>query len=511
MRFSDLIVDELIKGKIIDNRKSVQSVSLFPPSPYDNYDCSVRISSKCISKEKQMLIKNSFVYECHIVGNYLNILFDLDKLFSVLYSYVFDKSRKYGFERNKYTDSEIAVEHTSITPVYPINLATFRSSAIGEALKNLMLFWGAKVKTHFFVENLARQLELLDHGFRKANVNLEHLSKGEKIDHVLGSIFVLAYIESHPFSPATNKLKSMFPLSKVASLNNNVVENQENNKDYLCKKCMQGIKETLIATGIEIDCFDLESNFIDNIIPGAFKEPIVIQDLLDNAKKIPYYLRNCAYFSKMVSEYDYLFTIISDRQRATINDTLDALVENSNIYAVFFGDVLISDDDETNALDSIKEGIFHSVDQYISVMTNLYNVSPNVIIDALKFKILSTKLGKGCYIDDSSIDQYDGYFNMIGFFKRYADSENEQNCITCNDQEERTLIMQTIKRIIQFEDVVSKLQNDFSFHHLTEYIQVLYSDMVAASMKGHAIYFDKLKRTIMDIIKTSFRILDIQI
>ena len=43
MRFSDLIVDELIKGKIIDNRKSVQSVSVSLNLQYSNNNCNLTI------------------------------------------------------------------------------------------------------------------------------------------------------------------------------------------------------------------------------------------------------------------------------------------------------------------------------------------------------------------------------------------------------------------------------------------------------------------------------------
>lgn len=509
MKFADVIIEELINIGIITDNSCVQSISFFPPPPYNQYDCSVRISCCDSISDRIRLHCSTFIDKCEAVGNYINIVFNLEGVLSRLHTYVFNETCQFGFEENKYTCLRVAIEHTSITPVYPINLATFRSSAIGEALKNLMLFWGACVNTHFFVEDLARQLDLLEYGFSKTGIELDELGEQEKVDHLLGRIFVLAYLESHPYSPAAEKLDDMFPYSRSAYLNSDLSDCAVfNQKEYLCERCMHGIKQTLVNTGIEIDYFDLESKFTNSIIPDAFKEPTIIQELLENSKKIPYYLRNCAYFSRMAGQYDHFFTVISDRQRATINDTLDALAENDNIHAIFFGDVLISDDDETNALDSIKEGTFHSVDQYISVMTDLYHVTSDVIIDALKYKILSTKLSKGCFIDDSNIDQYNEFFQMIQWLRSYVD--NKTDCGLFVSSEDRTYIIQVVKRIIQFEEVFSKLQNDFSFHHLTDYVYTLYLELKTAASKCDAVNQNLIRSIVANILHISFKILDIK-
>lgn len=512
MRFTEAIVEELIKSGVISDNHCVQSITFFPPAPYSQYDCSVRVSQCGFLKDDIVLSDGGLIEAYFVIGNYINIVFNVERLINKLYNYVINRKCKYGFENNEYTGANVAIEHTSITPVYPINLATFRSSAVGEALKNLMLFWGANVNTHFFVEDLARQIDLLEYGFHKTNINLDQLEKNEKIDHLLGKIFVLAYLESHPYSPAVERLDEMFPFSRSTALDSIPPKDyHENDKEYLCNKCMDGIKQTLEDTGIEIDSFDLESTFTSGIILEAFKEPLIIQDLLQNSNRIPYYLRNCAYFSKMAGQYNQLFTVISDRQRATITDTLDALV-NNNIHAVFFGDVLVSDDDETNVLDSIKEGTFHSVDQYLTVMTKLYCVSKDVIIDALKYKILSTKLLKGCFIDDSNIDQYNDYFRMMMWLRSYIDNDYKPRNILYLKyikNEDRSCVIQIIKRIIQFEDVISKINNDFSFHHLTDYINTLYSDIKSASLKSKVVYIYLLREMIEDILQTSFKILDI--
>lgn len=512
MKFSDYIIDELIDGGVIPNTECVQSVSFAPPAPYDQYDCSVRISDRNLINNL-VFLPLELISICRVVGNYINLQLNWNCLVDKLVSYIMKLDREpYGYFESKFKGKRISIEHTSITPVYPINLATFRSSVIGEALKNLFEFLGAKVQTHFFVEDLARQIELLNRGVEAIQNDLENLLSREKIDHVIGKIFAATYSKCKNNMLVTERLSTMFPnagdvcfdkeIDNTSSLNNN-------KRRYLCEKCLMGHKETLQYTGIAIDSYDYESEFAYSFDEFALKEPGILYSLIAHSEKIPYYLRNCAYFAGMKSGCDEFYTVISDRQRASINDTLDALSSIDGINVVFFGDVLVSDDDEKNALDSIKEGTFHSVDQYIETMAKNYNRSHDLIVKALKFKLLSTKLSKGCYIDDTEFDQHDTFFKIFDFVEELKSGITEN---VSYDTKYDDTVKPLCRKMIQFEDLIHKVVIEKSFNLLANYIEALYSEVKAyiETLDSVADLNANFRRAIVKIFDTAYGILDIE-
>lgn len=467
MRISDHIIKELLDNHVICSAYDIQNCTFTPPAPYNVYDFSVRVKTQT-SMQKQfgcfILIKQ---YE--IIGNYINIILDRDCFFDALWHHISDNH--FGFIDSCFTNKIIAVEHTSITPVYPINLATFRSSVIGNAIKNFLTFLGSHVETHFFVEDMAQQLELLETGIIKTDIDLENLEENEKIDHVVGRIFTSAYIAKKPLSRASDQIRSMFPYSRNISFSNNL-NLVKPEKKTICDFFLKGIKETLDMTKIMIDFFDYESDYVFNINKLDFKEPEIIQMLIDKDKKIPYYLRNSAYFSKMSAKYDLFITVISKRQRTVIAETFNSLVSSQNLQAVFFDDVLITDY-KTSVLDSIREGVFHSVDQYIDTLSKWYSKPKEEICQVLKLKMLSTKLSNVCYIDFTENGQYSKGFKIIEFYYKYRKAQCNYDKVNLYSKH----IWNLCKKLAQLENVISKTLCGFHFHVLTDYMFSLYETL----------------------------------
>lgn len=512
MKFSDCIIDELISGGVIPAIECVQSISFAPPAPYDQYDCSVRINDRNLISDSASFAFE-LISECCTVGNYINLQLNWTNLVDKLTSYITETDKEpYGYFESKFNGKNISVEHTSITPVYPINLATFRSSVIGEALKNMFEFLGAKVQTHFFVEDLARQIELLNRGVEATQVDLDSLPVGDKVDHLIGKLFAATYSKCKNNTLVMNRLSAMFPYAGDVCFekeidNSSLLDNDK--RKYLCEKCLIGHKETLQYTGIAIDSYDYESEFAYDFDEVALKEPGVLRTLIAHSEKIPYYLRNCAYFAGMKLGCDEFYTIISDRQRAAINDTLDALSSTEGINVVFFGDVLVSDDDEKNALDSIKEGAFHSVDQYIETMAKSYNRSRDCIVKALKFKLLSTRLSKGCYIDDTEFNQHDCFFAILDFVQDIKSGRNQSNS---HKPEYDDTVKPLCRKMIQFEDVIHKVAIEKCFNLLADYVESLYFEVKTyIEVSDDVLCLDsKLGRAVVSIFDTAFEILDIE-
>lgn len=507
MECSKIFIEELVRLSILPDENLVQSITYFPPAPYGEYDCAIRLSKRIEQNEEK--IRSELLSECKSVGNYLNIKFYQEALVRKLISFINDFSISDG---SKYNSKKIAIEHTSITPVYPVNLATYRSSVIGEAIKNLLVLAGAQVETHFFVEDMARQFELLKNGVASLDGEKISLKSGDKIDHQIGRIFTTAYVadckvKDKPQPVAANKLDTMFPLSHSITINSLLKSSSYTSKE-LCQMCLEGIKQTLEETEIVMAYYDYESEHIgDGFDYSLFKDPNEMQTLFANSSRIPYYLRNCAYFSYMMKNNDLFFTVISDRQRAAINDTLDVFNNASKINICFFDDVIVNDG-ETETIDSIKEGVFHSVDQYLKDTTTLY-AKPNKYINrALKLKILSTNTNKTCYIDDSKADQYNSCFELLDFYDDWIVAD-----ITfVNDELELKNDINLTKLILQFVGILNKTLNEMRFDYLANYIFSLHDNIkLICQREGIVVKNLAIYPAIKKVFDITFEILDVKL
>lgn len=506
MDCSKIFIEELVRLSILPDESLVQSITYFPPAPYGEYDCAIRLSRRVEQNEKE--ISSELISECKSVGNYLNIKFYQEALVRKLVSFINNFTIS---DESKYNSKKIAIEHTSITPVYPINLATYRSSVIGEAIKNSLVLAGAQVETHFFVEDMARQFELLKKGVASLDGAQISLRNGDKIDHQIGRVFTTAYVadckrKDKPQPVAASRLDNMFPMSHPVIIDS-LRESSRYTSKELCQICLEGIKQTLEETGIVMAYYDYESEHIDGGFDcSLFKDANEIQTLFVNSSRIPYYLRNCAYFSYMMKNNDMFFTVISDRQRAAINDTLDIFCDTSKINICFFDDVIVNDG-ETESIDSIKEGVFHSVDQYLKDAATLYAKSNNYINRALKLKILSTNINKTCYIDDSKADQYNACFELLDFYDEWIAAD----IAVVNDEVNQSFDINLNKHILQFAVILNKTLNELRFDFLANYIFSLFDNIkIVCQREGIAVKNLAIYPAIKKVFDITFEILDVK-
>lgn len=505
MSIAKYVLSELVANGIIISTEDVQSFTLNPPVPYDTYDCSVRVRSRNLIFCKE--INGVVIASYTVIGNYINIMLDRKVFVDMIANYFTKKEYLSGFKA--FYDQKWAVEHTSITPVYPINIATFRSSVIGDSIKRLIEVFGGVASSHFFVEDMARQIELLEEGIYLSGIDVDCLEPNEKIDHLFGRIFTTAYVQRKPSSRAVQTLKKMFPLSRTVKMNRTdppIIENTLQRKE-LCQLFLKGVTKTLSKANILIDSFDYESECMSDFEATDFNNYEVVQAILSGSSKIPYYLRNCAYFINMGKKYDKFITVISDRQRSVITDTFDALTCPRKLQAVFFGDVLITDSNGQNTLDSIKEGVFHSVDSYIDSMSIKCRVSKAHLTKALKLKILSSKLYQGCYINCNEHKQYSREIELIKYGEELEQKNEKEisNSDLTNLSDEK--VWRLVKKLCQFENVLSKTSQEFDFSFLSNYISDVYDCIKAADHES--VKASKLHRIICSVFFVTFKILGI--
>lgn len=93
VKFSQYVIDELLKTSILKQRNSIQNITFDFSAPYQEYDCSVRVNNVQAQKLREKTIVNCEIFESvDYVENYINMKFDFLKICDVLVHHICDNS-----------------------------------------------------------------------------------------------------------------------------------------------------------------------------------------------------------------------------------------------------------------------------------------------------------------------------------------------------------------------------------------------------------------------------------
>jgi len=92
----------------------------------------------------------------------------------------------YGHVRAKHPFS-IIIEHTSGNPAGPIHVGTARNSVIGDTLARLLKPRGHNIKTHFYIDDVGRQVAVAAYGYK----TLGQPQPIGKPDHWIGLVYAI--------------------------------------------------------------------------------------------------------------------------------------------------------------------------------------------------------------------------------------------------------------------------------------------------------------------------------
>ena len=417
--FDIWIINELIKKKVLSSSEEVQTVIWFPSTPYEKYSCAIRLKNQPQTKND---INSGIFTKLDCVGNYINLIIEKQDLISQ----VFKILELYDNKTQLIITSDVVVEHTSLTPVYPINLATFRSSVIGNALVSIYREQGANVSTHYFVADTARNVDLV---LKKYSIdNLLAFRGTGKNDHTCGVMFCESLKNIGKLSGNID-FKKMFPYSSNILTPSNIDrEYGVNDARAYCDFCLQGHIETLEKANIIIDFFDYESDIVQAKNNNMLELNTISQENINNT----YLFNNCLYYSTLSKNNCTVFSVISYRQNAIIKKAISFLKNKICVFPVFFNDVLIKKHNQIFT-DVINEGIFHSVDKYIDDATHILNINSSEAIEALKLLFLSMKNGDIIQLNCESFSDLKKYSDILFFIKNTIDEIEQTKEISNQD------------------------------------------------------------------------------
>ena len=135
--------------------------------------------------ENMDLSETLFIKEVRAVNGYINFYVDGPTLSRLtLDSARFTES--YGHVR-AVLPHRIIVEHTSVNPAGPIHIGTARNSILGDSLSRLLRARGHQVATHFYVDDVGRQIAVLVYGYKL----LDEAKPTGKADHWVGLVYAI--------------------------------------------------------------------------------------------------------------------------------------------------------------------------------------------------------------------------------------------------------------------------------------------------------------------------------
>ena len=248
--FKELILNFLKKETNLENIELE-----IPPSPEMGdyaFPCFVLAKEwkKAPNEIAQELSKkfkpNNLISEVKVVGPYLNFFVNKNKIAEKTIKDVLKQREKYG-STNIGKGKKMLVEHTSINPNASPHVGRARNALIGDAIVRILKFQGYKVETHYFVNDVGKQVAMLVLGAEgKKNVTFNDLLN--------------IYIEINKKIEESPDLEK-----KVLELLNLLEKGDKKTREKfekIVKICVKGQVGIFSELGIKYDFFDYESKYL---------------------------------------------------------------------------------------------------------------------------------------------------------------------------------------------------------------------------------------------------------
>ncbi len=224
-------------------------------NPVENAKNKAKEIEQIISASKY----NGLIKSVQPMGPYINFELNYGKFNKIVIEQIEIEKDKYG-NGNKH--GRILLEHTSINPTGPVHIGRLRNSLIGDSMKRILEASGYDIETHYYVNDMGKQVALILWGM-KNNLQIDkELEKAyekykTKSDFKTMFIYVAANKEMEKNENVENEVAKLLQDSEKGG--ETIKELRE-----ISEKCVKGQKDVLKELGIVFDKFDYESTFVEN-------------------------------------------------------------------------------------------------------------------------------------------------------------------------------------------------------------------------------------------------------
>ncbi len=207
-------------------------------------------------RKKLAIPKSSIFKKVEIAGPYLNFFVDEGKYAAEILKQV---SKNYG-KSNKGKNKKLIIEHTSTNPSGPTHVGRIRNSFIGDTLVRLYKAIGYNVETHYYVNDMGKQIAIINWGIKnKIKTSASLIKKFSKYKNNPDFKIMFVYVTAMKLVEKNPKLMKEIDDFLIAAENNKQYASELNK---VAKTCLEGQKKMLARFGINFDEFDFESDLV---------------------------------------------------------------------------------------------------------------------------------------------------------------------------------------------------------------------------------------------------------
>ncbi len=203
-----------------------------------------------------------WIREVRAIGPYVNFFLDQSKLAKIVLSdptAAVTASSKPG---------KVLLEHTSANPNGPLHVGRARNPILGDTLARLHRAAGYDVETHYYMDNLGRQVALLYLGSKTFEESELPPAARDKADHRLVRYYQAANERMTQDEAYAAEVKSL--VARLETADPELLADVRT----VYESCFAGMSESLSRLGVTFDFVDDES---DHVADGTVEQ--VIQDL----------------------------------------------------------------------------------------------------------------------------------------------------------------------------------------------------------------------------------------
>jgi len=438
---------------------------------------------------------NSLIGEIKVIGPYINFFVNKNELAEDTIMSILKQKGKYG-SSGIGKGKKIIVEHTSINPNAPPHVGRARNALIGDSIVRLLKFQGYKVETHYFVNDVGKQIAMLVLGAEgKNNISFDNLLE--------------IYIKINKESEENPNVEQ-----KALDLLNKLEKGDKKIKGRFNKIvgiCVKGQIKILSELGIKYDFFDYESKYLwskktdealkrlektGKLFIDGFNRWVLDQKGYGLGMKIPvlvltradgtslYPLRDIAYAIEVTRNGTYVVVLGEDQK--LYNEQINAALKELELpqrKAVHYSFVLLQEGKMSTRkgnLVLLEDFMKTAVAQAREGLIKRYNKADEkaakaIGYGAVKYGILRVSPEKNVAFDWQQALSFEGetspyiqyaYARISGILKR--NKKIKKNKKISKKPDLKLLIqkeeIQLIKLLANFPDVAAKAVNDLKPH-----------------------------------------------
>lgn len=247
-------IAKLLKKESKLNLDFLQLIEVPPNQEMGDYALPCFTLAKELKKAPQQiamdlvpLFEASWLDKAEAKGPYINFFIKKSCFFEDIISKIQKEKDKYG-SSGEGKGKKALVEHTSINPNASPHVGRARNALIGDSIVRILKFQGYKTETHYFVNDVGKQIAMLVYGAGKKKVTFNGLLQ--------------LYVDIN------NKVKEKPELEKeVFSLLNKLETGDKATRQKfraIVDTCIKGQAKIFGELDIKYDFFDYESQYLWN-------------------------------------------------------------------------------------------------------------------------------------------------------------------------------------------------------------------------------------------------------